>query len=145
MIKKDNGQGEMADLVATIQALAKGQQNLLDRIEDMESKRGADGRAKLFMAQMVYDTDRRHLPEMTSIPLRAVRPYSLADMSAAILDPEVQCGTVTLGQIRRESIYRHLRSVKGNLLEKGAEQVKVETTSNEGDTDFEEANMGKGM
>jgi hypothetical protein len=94
-------------------------QEMSERLEDMESKKDLTGEARLLIATRVFDTDRVHLPEMTVLPLRTVRPYSLADMSASILHPDVQSGKVSLGQVRRESIYRHLRSVGGGLLDKG--------------------------
>jgi len=148
MIKKDktpkrkprasvtgNGHEQLDSIAASLQALAKSQQETSDRLEELEHKKDAGGEAKLFIAQRVFDTDRAHLSEMTVIPLRSVSPYSLADMSASVLDPAIQCGQVTLGQIRRESVYRHLRSVRGNLLEKGhqqaleqAKQAEVEAT-----------------
>jgi len=48
-------------------------------------------------------------------------------MSARILDPDVQSGRVTLGQIRRDSTYRHLRSVRGWLINKGAELAQEQS------------------
>lgn len=102
-----------------LRALSSLIQEVSERLEDMESKKDLTGEARLLIAQRVFDTDRVHLPEMTILPLRTVRPYSLADMSASILNPDVQSGKVSLGQIRRESIYRHLRSVQGTLLDKG--------------------------
>ena len=125
--KDDNGSMSADDLAAALKALAAMQQEVAERLEDLESKKDLGGEAKLLIATRVFDTDREHLPEMTNIPLRAVKPYSLADMSARILDPDVQCGRVTLGQIRRESVYRHLRSVRGNLLDKGTELAMEQT------------------
>ena len=133
--KKDNGSLSGEELAVAIKALAASQQETLERLEELETKKDLGGEAKLLIAKRVFDTDRVHLPEMTILPIRAVRSYSLADMSAAILNPDVQCGKVTLGQVRRESVYRHLRSVKGYLLDKGSD-LAVEQTRQ---TDLEDA------
>jgi len=125
--KEDNGNMSGDQLADALKALMALQQEVSERLEELESKKDLGGEARLLIATRVFDTDREHLPEMTNIPLRAVKPYSLADMSARILDPDVQCGKVTLGQIRRESVYRHLRSVRGNLLDKGT-QLAMEQT-----------------
>ena len=146
MLNENDGNGAMSaeDLAAALKALVAMQQEVAERLEDLESKKDLGGEAKLLIATRVFDTDREHLPEMTNIPLRAVKPYSLADMSARILDPDVQCGRVTLGQIRRESVYRHLRSVKGNLLDKGT-QLAMEETKQAEVEDIEGTALGRGM
>jgi|GEM_PF-5293707 len=132
MIKKPkpvNGDSldEKAALIATLQSLAASQQETMERLEELETKKDTGAEARLLIAQRVYATQRENLPEFTLLPLRSVRPYSLADMSARILDPDVQCGRVTLGQIRRESTYRHLRSVRGWLIAKGAELAQEQS------------------
>ena len=73
-----------------------------------------------------------------------VDPFSLADTCAAILDPLVLSGKVSLGQVRRLSIYKHVRSVKGNLLEKCS---KLAERQEEGKAEgsFEEADLGRGL
>ena len=119
--------GQIEHLAEALRLIAVSQTESLERLEELETKKDLGGEARLLIAHRVFDTDRSHLREMTILPIRAVRAYSLADMSASILDPEVQCGKVTLGQVRRESVYRHLRSVKGNLLEKGT-QLAMEQT-----------------
>ena len=140
--KRDNGDMSAEDLAAALKALATLQQEVVERLEDLESKKDLGGEAKLLIATRVFDTDRVHLPEMTNIPLRAVKPYSLADMSASILNPDVQCGRVTLGQIRRESVYRHLRSVRGNLLDKGT-QLAMEQTKQAEMEESEKFELGR--
>ena len=139
--KDDNGTMSGDQLAEALKALTAMQQEVSERLEELESKKDLGGEAKLLIATRVFDTDRNHLPEMTNIPLRAVKPYSLADMSARILDPDVQCGKVTLGQIRRESVYRHLRSVKGNLLEKGT-QLAMEQTRQAEMEDADKMDLG---
>lgn len=142
--KDDNGDMPGGQLAEALKALTAMQQDVRDRLDELESKKDLGGEARLLIATRVFDTDREHLPEMTNIPLRAVKPYSLADMSARILDPDVQCGKVTLGQIRRESVYRHLRSVRGNLLDKGT-QLAMEQTKQAELEDIEGTALGRGM
>lgn len=157
MIKKKRdeaikGNGNDPDLVATMSQLVtaiesqnKSNKELADRVEELEHRKDSTGQAQLFIAQRVFDTDPKHLPEMTKLAVRSVRTYSLADMSASILDPLVQCGLVTLNQVRRESVYRHMRSVGGDLLNKGAELAMEQMRSQEAQEPYEEANLGKGL
>jgi hypothetical protein len=137
--KTDHQEDSNGDTSGQLLALSKLLQEVSERIEDLESKKDLSGEARLLIAQRVFDTDRVHLPEMTILPLRTVRPYSLADMSASILNPDVQSGKVSLGQIRRESIYRHLRSVQGTLLDKGY-QLAMEQAKQ---AEIEEGQMGE--
>jgi len=144
--KPDNGDSvdERAAVIASLQAVSASVQEVMERLEELETKKDAGSEARLLIAQRVYATQRENLPEFTLLPLRSVRPYSLADMSARILDPDVQSGRVTLGQIRRESTYRHLRSVRGWLISKGAELAQEQSKQADME-DVEGTALGRGM
>lgn len=120
---KDNGTNE--------EAILRAIQDLNDRIDDLDSKRSSGDMARLFIANRIFDTDRSHLRELTGVPLRAVREFANADTVGSVLDPDVQSGQVTLGEIWRESHHRYMRSVKYNLLEKGKE-LAMEQARTEG-------------
>jgi len=141
MIKKKPDNGDSPD---ERQVLLAALQEITERLEDLETKKDAGGQARLIVANRVYATERENLPEFTLLPLRSVRPYSIADMSARILDPDVQSGRVTLGQIRRDSTYRHLRSVRGWLINKGAELAQEQSKQADME-DVEGTPLGRGM
>ena len=139
MKKADNG-----DSPSEREVLLAALNEITERLEDLETKKDLGGEAKLIVANKVYATPRENLPEFTILPLRSVRPYSLADMSARILDPDVQTGKLSLGQVRRDSTYRHNRSVRGWLLGQGADLAKEQTRQTDME-DVEGTPLGRGM
>ncbi len=120
-----------ADDNGTMEVLAQAIRDIGERLDDIEEKRDASGVARLLITERLYNTDRKHLPELTRISLRMVDPLSLADTAAAVLDEDVQEGKTSLGQKRQESIYRHLRSVGGKLLNDASELAKEQTRTAE--------------
>lgn len=115
-----------------------------ERLDEIEKKGSSPNEAQVIAAKCVYMPTNQQLSEMTNISLRMVNPLSLADACASVLDDDVQDGLITLGQIRRLAIYRLLRSVKGNLLEKGAKLAEQQEV-NRVEGSFEEADLGKGL
>jgi hypothetical protein len=108
-------------IVKTQEEHTKAQGEFRERLDDVEKKGGVSNEAQVLVAKLVYNTPRELLPAFTSISLRMVDPFSLADTCAAILTDKVQSGEVSLPEVRRASIYLHLKSVKGLLVNKGAE------------------------
>lgn len=137
---------EMAGILAqALKPMQDFQQETRERFEELEKKESAAGQAALIAAKMVYDTPIKSKRAFTAISLRMVDPFSLADTCAAVLTPEVQSGQMSLGQIRRESIYDHLKSVGARLLLKGADLAMQQEQNKSESTGFEEANLGKGL
>jgi len=116
----DNGHG-IEEIKEAVQAILHNQVEDRERIEELERGRDGSKQAQVIAANMIYNTPREQKRGFTVISLRMVDPFSLADTCAAILSDDVQHGKVSLGQIRRESIYDYLRSVKGKLLDRGAD------------------------
>lgn len=134
-----------AALAEALKPMQEFQKEVRDRFEDLEKKRDGLNQANVIAAKMVYDTPINQKRRFTRISLRMVDPFSLADACHAVLDEDVQNGTMSLGQIRRESIYDHLNSVQGELRNKATElALQQEQNKAEGNA-FEEANMGKGL
>jgi len=132
----------LAQLASAVQTILQNQQDLNDRLDDIEKKSG-DGAAKLYLNERLFNTDTEHLPELTVIPLRAVRSYSKSMADACIMDEDVQSGKVSLATKRRNAVFQLMRSVKGNWGEKGmrlAEQ-QAEAESEKG----EEFHAGQGF
>ena len=155
MLKKDKkeapGNGTMDDLINGVREIATQQQAIIqanqehsERLEDLERKRDNSGKAQVIAAEMVYNTPRDRKRAFTNISSRMVDPLSLADTCAAILTNEVQTGERSLGQIRRESLYDHLGSVKGFRVTKGAE-LAMQQEAGKAEGVYEEADLGKGL
>lgn len=145
MIKKkaeQEGNGTLDALLKVVKDL----QQQVEYLHDKQERKDSTGEAKLFMAQQTYNTPREKLAEFSRISLRMVDPFGLADTAHSIFDPDVQAGEVSLGQKRRESILRHMRSVgTNNLLEKATTHALEQTRSEEMEEGGEDARLGKGL
>lgn len=135
-----SGDGQVMVLLTQI-AKTQGEQN--ERLEELEKKGGVSGEAQLFAAKMVYDTPDRLLPAYTVLSIRMIDPFSLADTCGAILSDRVQKEGVSLAAIRRGSVYLHLKSQKGLLLNKGAD-LALQQESNKSEEMGEPLEIGKG-
>jgi hypothetical protein len=133
---------EVLDAVASIR---KAVSDLVEQVNDLATKKDASGETQLFIARSMLNTEREHLPEMTRLYLRSVRTCSLGDMSAGILDPYVQAGIIGPCQIRRDSYYRHMRSVGGDLLNKASELAMEQLRVTENHEPYDETELGKGV
>lgn len=125
MLKKDkveNANGGNKEILELLQTSLAQQQKInveiLERLEEAESK-GMSKAALLRMVNLLYDTDDKHLSELTRIPLGAVEPLALGTMLDALSDPKVRSGEVSLVQVLYNAYYRLMRSVGGLHLSKG--------------------------
>ena len=135
--------GQLGQVMAMLQQMAKNQADIEDHIQEIERNQEESHDPSYIVAKNVYDTDRKHLPEYTVITPRMVDPMALSDTCAAMLNPLVLSGQVSLGEIRQESIYRHLRSLRGNLLEK-ASQHALSQEQNKAEDSVKPWNVGGG-
>jgi len=142
-IESKNGSIE-ALLEQQIEAFNNFARDVNQRFEDMERKQDSSGAAKLLIANRMFDTDSEHLPEMSNNPLRTIRPLADAATAAAILDDDVQSGKKSLGCVWRDSYYRHMRGLRGNLLEKAKDLAMEEARSVEKEP-YDESSLGKGL
>jgi len=149
---KDNGHVSAKELLEAVaqqiqlqlEPIIKTQRDIEERQDEADRRSSVSNAAQLLVAERVFNTDRRHLPEMTVVSLRMIDPLRLAGVCAAVLDDEVQDGVVSLGEISSELVLRYLRSVKGNLVQKGFElALRQEEQRPEGS--FDEAELGKGL
>jgi len=129
---------------ALVEAINNFKRDVEQRFEDLEHKTDSSGAAKLFIAGRMFDTDLEHLPEMANNPLRTIRPLADAATASAILDDDVQDGKKSLGDVWRESYYRHMRGLKGNLLEKAKDLAMEEARTTEKEP-YDESALGKGL
>lgn len=118
--------GEVLDLLKSI---AAKQQEQDERLEDLEESGGRMA-AELRIIELVYDTDDKHLPGLTRLPLNSVKHFARAMMIHALRDPEVRAGKRSLSEAYRTAVFTLMRSVGGEHLEKGR-QLAVEKVQSE--------------
>lgn len=133
------------DIEDALQAILAQQQALSQRLEELEeetSKHNGDNKALLQMVNFLYDTDDKHIYELTRIPIQSARPLALGIMLDSLFDPDVQSGEVPLSHKLRLAYLRLMRSVGGVHLGRGmrlaeeqaaAEAEKVEELELGGD------------
>lgn len=131
-LKKGKGSDGRAnsDITALLTNIANQQQELMERIEELEKKKGAsNSEALLHMVNFLYNTDDEHLPELTRIPIQAARPHALGMMLESLLDPEIQSGEVPLSRKLRNYYFRLMRSVGGVHLGRGVRLAEEQAAS----------------
>lgn len=115
------------------------------QFEEMKKNQDWAGKAKLVISEAAYNPTRQQLPGYTVLSYRTVDPFSIATVCAAVLSDDVRTNKISLGEVYMESVERFLRSVKGKTLELAAQHAReTEVTKTEG-SDYEQADLGKGM
>jgi hypothetical protein len=126
---QSNGDNQ-AEMLAILQSIASKQTELDERITEVEDGRGKE-QSQLRLINLLYDTDDKHLPGLTRLPLTAVRPFAIAMMLDALRSEDVRSGKVSLPSVFRTSYFLLMRSVGAEALNKGnelaAEQASQET------------------
>lgn len=120
--------GGNSEVIALLNTLVAKQQELSERIEEVEDK-NVRGEAALRMVNLLYDTDDTHLPSLTRIPLGAVRPFAISMTLDALTNPKVMSGEVSLHHIYRTCYFQLMRSVGGLHLDKGRELAGEQAAS----------------
>ena len=111
-------QSDSQRILALLENISRQQGELQERVEELE-KSTTNADASIHMMNFLYNTDDKHLPELTRIPIQAVRPHALGMMLESLFDPEVQSGEVPLSRILRNAQFRLMRSVGGIHLGRG--------------------------
>ena len=97
---KPSGNGTMEALLA---AFNQFRQDVNDRFEDLEKKGDVSGAAKLYIAERMFNPDRKHLAEMTNNPLKSITIRADAATAGSFLDDDVQKCEVSPGQKWQET------------------------------------------
>lgn len=116
----------LVQLGEAVSGVAKGQQELNERVGELEKGQDSAGKAELFVKKLAYDPDRKHLPGMTILPLSAVEPFAVAMTCGSVLSDEVLKGEVSLTDIQMQATMLLLRSVKGEGFKAATEHAKEE-------------------
>lgn len=115
---KKSGNGSDNEIVGMLQKLIKQNRDINDRMDDLEkSGHNTNAEAQLRLINLVYDTDDKHLPELTRIPIQAARPHALAMGLESLLEDD---GTIPLSRVIRNYYFRLNRSVGGVQLMRGS-------------------------
>jgi hypothetical protein len=138
--KAQSNGDNLADILAIVKTIANKQTELDERITEVEDGRGRE-QAQLRLVNLLYDTDDKHLPGLTRLPLTAVKPFAVAMMLDALRSEEVKSGKVSLPSVFRTSYFHLMRSVGAEALNKGNE-LAAEQASGEAEKGAE-YNLGQ--
>lgn len=115
-----------------LQAIANNLALLTDRLDDIEDRvqqNAAAGQALLQMVNLFYDTNDKHITELSYISPLASRPFAEALTMDALLDPDVKSGEVSLNKKLILNFLRLQRSVKGRHFALGMPVLQEQVTA----------------
>lgn len=115
--EQNNEQSQGQDLKSMLKIVMQNQQDINDRLDNNERKSIANEKALLQMVNFLYDTDDKHIPELTRIPVAAARPFALGMALETILDDATK--DIPLSKTVRLNYMRLMRSVGGIHLGRG--------------------------
>lgn len=144
--KKDdttNTDGQMGEVLGLLKTVVQKQTEQDERLEELELT-GGKAAAELRIIELCYDTDDKHLPGLSRIPLQAVRPFATAMMLSALRDPDVRSGKKSLAECYRTAYLTLMRSVGGEHLGKGRELAIEKVASELEKAQGPEINLGEG-
>lgn len=127
MLKKDKTQkqgktpengGFEGQVLSALEAITHKLQEHDEQIAEFGTDKGR-GQAVLQLVNFLYDPDDTHLPGLTRLPLRAVKPFAIAATLDAITDPDVMSGKKTLQQVFRTNYFFLMRSVGAEAFKQG--------------------------
>jgi len=115
---KDNGD---KDLKAMLQTIIANQQEQAERLGELEEGKDKNNtsEALLRMVNFLYNTDDKHILELTRIPIQTAQPLALGMTLDSLMDDDVQSSEVSLSQKLRLYYFRLMRSVGGVHLGRG--------------------------
>ena len=119
-IEDENSDGD-SDLKAMLQTIINSQQEQAERLDELEEGKGKNdtGEALLRMVNFLYNTDDKHILELTRIPMQTAQPLALGMTLDSLMDDDVQSGEVSLSTKLRLYYFRLMRSVGGVHLGRG--------------------------
>jgi hypothetical protein len=147
MAKKDkgntDGDKQKNEVLALLQAMAQGQEELANRLSDLEeTTHNKDNSSMIIkLANMYFKPEDKYLPDMTFLSPLAAKPLAEALALDEMTSERVRSGEISLGRLVIYNWFHLLRGVKGRLLGIGAEamreQVSSEATKEEEMPEFE--------
>jgi len=132
--KKTKGIEEENDgqnLDTLLNMMVKNQTELSDRLSDLEETmhKGSEISTLVKLANMYFNTDDKHIQELSFISPLAARPFAEAMALDAMTSEEVRTGVISLNKLLILTYLRFQRSVRGRLLGIGAEAMKEQVSS----------------
>lgn len=137
MAEKDNpGKGNpgVQPILDALENMRKENDERFGELEHKVEGVQGDGADRLRMVNLFYDTDKKHILELSNISPASVRPFATALTLASILKPEVQSGEVSLDEVFIENFLRLRRSAHGKHFGLGlrALEEQMSATQQEG-------------
>ena len=140
---EDNGQ-VIPSVQELLQANARNQQELSDRLSDLEetTSKGDDSTTKIQLAHMYMKPPDAYLSDLSFIPPLAVRSIAEALALDEMTNKQVRSGEISLNKLLIQNWLHALRGGRGKLLMLVAdamrEQVSADAAKGEGEMpDFE--------
>lgn len=128
--RQPKNKADNSELIELVRSIAARQEELSERLDEIEKKKQTSSADALIrMVNLMYDTDDKHLPELTRLPINAVRPHALGMMLEAIFDEDVQAGETPLSRKLRNNYFRLMRSVGGIHLGRGVRLAEEQAAS----------------
>ena len=107
-----------SEMKTMLKALIENQNKLQERLDYIEGNNAnINSKALLQMVNFLYDTDDKHISELSRIPVTSARPLAYGMALEAILDPKMK--DIPLSQVLRNNYLRLMRSVGGIHLGRG--------------------------
>lgn len=118
---KNDGNEQGDNLEAMLQTIINNQNELTERLDELEEGKNKNGtsEALLRMVNFLYNTDDKHILELTRIPIQTAQPLALGMTLDSLMDDDVQSGEVSLSTKLRLYYFRLMRSVGGVHLGRG--------------------------
>lgn len=151
MLKSDQGKDKVkpkvkptddGGVMKLLEQVVSGMKDLSDRMDDMDDKiQNQKGEALKDLVHFLYNTDDKHLPELSVISKRAARVHALGIGLEAVFDDDVRKGKVSLSTKIRNAYLRLQRSVDGKHLGRGIGLATEQLTA-QADEEAEKREMG---
>ena len=127
---KGDGQ-DIKAVLEQLQIIAQNQTEFTDRLSELEevAHKGAEGSTLIKLANIYFNTDDKHIMELSFISPLAARPFAEAMALDSMTSEEVRGGVISLNKLLILYYLRLQRSVRGRLLGIGAEAMREQVSS----------------
>lgn len=143
---KPSGNGDKsAEILEALRNVASNQSVLTDRLADVEER--LDGAATaneaiLKLVNLFYNTDDKHIIELSHISPLAARPFAGALTLDMLTDPDVQSGKLSLNKALILNYLRLQRSVRGRHFGLGVSALQDQVNAEGQKEDYPEMDAG---
>ena len=123
-----NGQ-EVSGIQELLQAIAQSQQELGDRLSDLEETKSAEESTRVNIATMFFKPEDKYLPDFSWTSPLAARPLAEAMALDEMTSPRVRSGEISLNRLVIENWLHFQRGVRGRLMGIGKEAMEGQVSA----------------